>query len=61
MTYRKGTTTRVRIEGHPEPVPMVPILKDGFCAGAGVMLAMDRGDGMVDKIVELLNASEANE
>jgi len=60
-TYKAGDAVKVFIEGNTEPVWMRPIDKDGFCAGGGVLLLMDRCDGEIDKIVNLLNRAELNE
>jgi hypothetical protein len=57
-TYIKGAVYRVRMDGHPEPLDLTSIEVDGFCAGGGLMLVMDRGDGEVDRIVALLNSAE---
>lgn len=54
-TYKRGQSLRVHIEGHSEPIQMVSIELASYEAGGGVMLIADRGDGDVDRIVELLN------
>lgn len=61
VTYRAGESIRVFVDGHAEPALMRPIYKDGFCSGGGVLLLIDRGDGEINKIVNLLNREELNE
>lgn len=56
--YKIGEPILVRLAGHVDPVQMAPIVMEGFVAGGGVMLIADRGNGEVERIVQLLNEAE---
>ncbi len=58
-TYKLGKTYRVLLDGHNETVSLPSIEIDGMCAGGGVMLIADRGDGEIDRIIKLLNDAES--
>lgn len=55
--YKVGRAYSVRLDGHNEPAQMRSIEVDGMNAGGGIMLLANRGDGEIDRIVSILNAS----
>lgn len=52
--YEMGRAYTVRIEGHPEPVHMISIERHS-CAGGGLLLAIDRHDGEIERLIASLN------